>query len=120
MRFIHDERTLISKIEHKYRTIMVDDIKDTSNQASIVFVVKNDRGLHTRPSTEIVKCASLFKSQITLTYKKTTVNARSILGILMLAAEKGSRIKVTAKGPDAEEAVKAFKELAANLFHIKY
>ncbi|MEC7839319.1 MAG: HPr family phosphocarrier protein [Chlamydiota bacterium] len=99
-------------------------MKENSNQnhfiASGVFVVKNDRGLHTRPSTEIVKCATKYKSDITLTYKKTTVNARSILGVLMLAAEKGSRITVTAEGPDAEEAVKAFKGLAANCFHIKY
>lgn len=85
-----------------------------------VFIVKNDRGLHTRPSTEIVKCATSFKSEITLTYKKTNVNARSILGILMLAAEKGSRIKITASGVDAQEAVDAMLNLASSSFHLNY
>ena len=85
-----------------------------------VFIVKNDRGLHTRPSTEIVKCATSFKSEITLTYKKTNVNARSILGILMLAAEKGSRIKITASGVDAQEAVDAILNLASSSFYLKY
>lgn len=85
-----------------------------------VFIVKNDRGLHTRPSTEIVKCATSFKSEITLTYKKTNVNARSILGILMLAAEKGSRIKITAIGVDAQEAVDAMLHLASSSFYLNY
>lgn len=85
-----------------------------------VFTIKNDRGLHTRPSTEIVKCASQYKSDIKLRYKKTTVNARSLLGILMLAAEKGSKIRVTAQGADAQEAVDALLDLADISFHMKY
>lgn len=84
------------------------------------FVVNNDRGLHTRPSTELVKCASSFKSQVFLTYQKHIVNAKSLLGILMLAATKGAKITIEAEGEDAEEAVQSITTLAQNNFNIKY
>jgi phosphocarrier protein HPr len=85
-----------------------------------LFVVGNDRGLHTRPSTEIVKCASAFKSEVKLIHKKTEVNAKSLLGILMLAAAKGSKIGIVAEGVDAEAAVKSLVDLAQNKFNIHY
>jgi phosphocarrier protein len=85
-----------------------------------IFTVQNDRGLHTRPSTEIVKCANSFKSDVHLTYQKNHVNAKSLLGILMLAASKGSKIKIEAEGDDAEEAVNSLIQLAKNNFNIKY
>jgi len=84
------------------------------------FVVANERGLHTRPSTELVKCASSFKSHVFLVYQKQAVNAKSLLGILMLAATKGARISVEAEGEDAEQAVDSIIQLAKNHFHIKY
>ncbi|MDP1880925.1 MAG: HPr family phosphocarrier protein [Parachlamydiaceae bacterium] len=84
------------------------------------FVIKNDRGLHTRPSTELVKCASMFKSKILLYYRRHVANAKSLLGILMLAAEKGAKIKIEAEGEDAEQAVQSIIELAAHNFYIKY
>ena len=84
------------------------------------FIVMNDKGLHTRPSTELVKCASSYKSRVTLIYQNMTVNAKSLLGILMLAAAKGSKIRVEAEGEDASEAVKAIILLAKNKFYIKY
>lgn len=64
--------------------------------------IKNKMGLHTRPATEIVKLLMHFKSNVSLTYKKDTVNARSILGILMLAAHKNSKVTITVEGEDAE------------------
>jgi phosphocarrier protein len=76
--------------------------------------------LHTRPATEIVKRASSFNADIRLAYQKLEVNAKSILGVLMLAASKGARIAVTAFGKDAEEAVASLIELAGNQFNIKY
>lgn len=84
------------------------------------FTISNDRGLHTRPSTELVKCASSFKSHIFLIHQKLTVNAKSLLGVLTLAAAKGTRIGVEAEGDDAEEAVNSIIELAKNNFYIKY
>lgn len=85
-----------------------------------VFTVKNDRGLHTRPSTEIIKCATNYRADVTLIFEKNNVNAKSLLGILMLAASKGSKIQVEAVGEDAEEAVKMLIALAENNFNIKY
>lgn len=84
------------------------------------FTVKNDRGLHTRPSTEIVRLAASFKSEILLCHKKVCVNAKSLLGILMFAAAKGSKIQILASGKDAPEAVSALEDLAACNFNIRY
>lgn len=80
----------------------------------------NSKGLHTRPATEIVKCAQTFKSQIHLIYNGSPVNAKFLLGILMLAAPRGSTITIEAEGPDAEKAIDAIIELANNKFNIEY
>lgn len=93
---------------------------DCERRSKGFFRVENDRGLHTRPSTEIVKCAVGFKSEIFLTHQKTKVNAKSLLGILMLAAAKGARITVEARGEDAERAVQSLLELASLNFNIHY
>lgn len=75
--------------------------------------VKNKMGLHTRPATTIVKLLQKCRSEVLFTHKRETVNAKSILSILMLAARKGSRITITVDGDDAEEImpqlVKAFE-----------
>jgi phosphocarrier protein len=84
------------------------------------FVVMNEKGLHTRPSTELVKCASSFKSQVYLVYQNLTVNAKSLLGVLMLAASRGAKIKIEAEGEDAELVVDSLRTLAQNKFNIKY
>lgn len=85
-----------------------------------VFTVLNDKGLHTRPATELVKCASNFNAQIVLSYQDLSVNAKSLLGILMLAAARGSKIHIEADGEDAENAVDAIIELSQNGFNIAY
>lgn len=85
-----------------------------------VMIIKNDRGLHTRPSTEIVKTASMFNCEIWLNYQKMDVNAKSMLGVLMLAAHRGARVRITAMGEDAEEAVETLTALAENKFYISY
>ena len=64
--------------------------------------VKNSLGLHTRPAASIVKLLQPRKSAVTFTYKNETINARSIMSILMLAARKNSQIVVTVEGEDAE------------------
>jgi phosphocarrier protein len=84
------------------------------------FIVINDKGLHTRPSTELVKCATSFKAQINLIYQDLVVNAKSLLGILTLAAARGSRIEIEATGDDAQAAVQGIIELARNKFYIHY
>lgn len=89
-------------------------------QAKGKFKVQNEKGLHSIPSTEIVKCATSFKSQVYLVYQKQAVNAKSLLSILMLAATKGANIGVEATGEDAEEAVSSIINLANNKFYLSY
>jgi phosphocarrier protein HPr len=84
------------------------------------FIVKNDKGLHTRPATEIVKCLAKFKSNITLQYGDLKVNGKSLLGIMMLAAECGATVNVEVSGEDAKECLKTLLELANLKFHMKY
>lgn len=91
-----------------------------SKKSSNTFVVLNDKGLHTRPSTELVKCISRYKSDVTLYYHDLSVNAKSLLGILMLAASRGAKIRIEAEGEDAEDAVKAVLQLAKKKFNIRY
>jgi len=72
--------------------------------------------LHARPAAEVVKVASRFKSDITMVRDDLEVNAKSIMGVMMLAAEFGADLTVRASGPDAEEAVAAIADLIANKF----
>lgn len=65
--------------------------------------VRNPLGLHARPATMIVKLLQESKSSVTFTYKKETVNARSIMSVLMLAASKNSLITIIVEGEDARE-----------------
>ena len=84
------------------------------------FKVKNDKGLHTRPATEIVKCLAKFKANITLQYGDLTVNGKSLLGIMMLAAECGASVNVEAYGEDAKECIQTLLSLAEKKFHMEY
>lgn len=65
--------------------------------------VKNDLGIHTRPATVIVKILQNCKSEVSFSCKNDTVNAKSIMSILLLAARKNSKINITIVGEDAEE-----------------
>lgn len=89
-------------------------------QVSSTFSILNDKGLHTRPATEIVKCVSKYRCNITLKYQDLAVNAKSLLGILMLAAARGAKIRVEAEGEDAQDAVDALLNLANSKFNIEY
>ena len=76
----------------------------------------NQRGLHARASAKFVKLASSFESEIRVTRDGVTVDARSIMGLLMLGAGIGCSIDVSAEGPDAEEAMEALTDLVARKF----
>ena len=65
--------------------------------------VKNTQGLHARPATAIVKLLQTTASSVLFTHRKETINAKSIMSILMLAAAKNALITVTVEGSDAEE-----------------
>ena len=84
------------------------------------FTIINDKGLHARPSTELVKCATKFQAHISLQSPDNSANAKSMLGVLMLAATKDTCIEIEANGEDAQEAVEAILELAENGFMMDY
>jgi len=68
-------------------------------------VIQNKQGLHARPAALFVQLANKFDSNITIKKGAQEVNGKSIMGILMLAAEKGSRVAIVAEGDDAAEAI---------------
>lgn len=78
--------------------------------------IVNKLGLHARPAAEIVKTAAKFESNITLTRDDLEVNGKSIMGVMMLAAEFGSTITLRADGPDEDQAVEALAALVASKF----
>ncbi len=78
--------------------------------------VVNKLGIHARPAAQIVKAASLFDSSLTLTVEEDSVNAKSIMGVMTLAACKGSIIEVTADGDDENEALQSIIEIIRNGF----
>ena len=78
--------------------------------------IVNKNGLHARPAAEIVKLASRYQSDITLVRDDLEVNGKSIMGVMMLAAEFGSSLVLRAAGPDAEQALSALSDLIARKF----
>lgn len=79
-------------------------------------VILNRLGLHARAATKLVQAAQRFASEIHITKDGTTVNCKSIMGVLMLAAAKGTTITICAQGNDAEAAVQALTALVAARF----
>jgi phosphocarrier protein len=78
--------------------------------------IVNQDGLHARPAARIVRLANSFESEIELCKDGVEVNGKSIMGVMMLAAECGSSITIRANGPDAEQAVEALTALVAEGF----
>ena len=79
--------------------------------------IVNARGLHARASAKFVETAAKFRSEITVIMGENTVSGRSIMGLMMLAAAKGSIVELVAQGPDAKEAIAALTSLIAARFH---
>ena len=88
----------------------------TSTSVTKEFTVINKLGIHARPAAMFVKVSSKFQSEITVEKDGEQINGKSIMGLMMLAAGKGSVLKVTAEGTDAAEAVDAIGELFARKF----
>jgi len=78
--------------------------------------ILNKLGLHARPAALFVKTAAKFKSDVFLRRNNHEVNGKSIMGVMMLAAELGSEIMITVKGEDEEEALKALLNLVNSKF----
>ena len=79
-------------------------------------LVRNKMGLHARPAAQLVRLAATFSSDIYFSKDGVEVNGKSIMGVMMLAAECGSSLIIRATGPDAEQAVQAIAELVATGF----
>ena len=78
--------------------------------------IVNERGLHARASAKFVKLAGDFDAEVTVSREGQTVDARSIMGLMMLAAGLGSTIDIAAEGPEAKAAVTALADLVAARF----
>ncbi len=78
--------------------------------------IVNRAGMHARPAAAFVKVAGRFKSDIRVEKDGLQVNGKSIMGVLMLAAEWGSSLRLSAKGADAEDAIEALSDLVGRGF----
>lgn len=78
--------------------------------------IKNKFGLHARPASLLVKLANNYDAEVQLLKEDTEVNAKSILGVMMLAAGPGQTVTIIADGPDEEEAVNAIFSLIDSRF----
>ena len=80
------------------------------------FTVKNNQGLHARAAAKLTQTASRFPCDVTVAHDGQAVNAKSVMGLLLLCGSKGSELSVEATGERAEEAVRAIGELIDSLF----
>jgi phosphocarrier protein len=85
-------------------------MSDAQRRTSIARIM-NKRGLHARASAKIVEAAARFKSQITVSHDGHEVDARSIMGLMMLAVSLGSDVEICAEGADSREALTAIVAL---------
>lgn len=79
--------------------------------------IVNPLGMHARPAAEFVKTASRFRCAVQVTKEELTVNGKSIMGMMMLAAERGATMRIRTDGEDAEAAMQALLALVADGFH---
>ena len=80
------------------------------------FIIRNRLGLHARAAALLVKTANRFSADVTIEKEGVEVNGKSIMGILMLAASKGTKITLKVEGKDETQAVQALGELIENKF----
>ncbi|MDC7684992.1 HPr family phosphocarrier protein [Asticcacaulis sp. BYS171W] len=89
---------------------------DTSSHTTARVEIVNDKGLHARASAKFVKTAALFDAQTYVIKDDSRVDAQSIMGLLMLAASKGTHIDIESEGAQAAEAVAALVALVSDRF----
>jgi len=76
-------------------------------------VIRNKFGLHARPAAQLVQTANQFDAEILISKGDVKINAKSIMGVLMLAAAQGAALKIIADGPDAADAIEHIERLLA-------
>ncbi|HCW93607.1 HPr family phosphocarrier protein [Flexistipes sinusarabici] len=87
---------------------------DTKMSTEIEIV--NELGMHARAAANFVKVANKYSSEVTVEKDGVSANGKSIMGVMMLAASKGSKIKVTTEGEDAKESLEALEKLIKDKF----
>jgi len=90
--------------------------QQTEQIAETDVVICNKLGMHARAATRFVQLASRFKSDIRVQRENRDVSGKSIMGLMMLAASKGTRIHLRAEGEDAAEAIDQLQALVENCF----
>jgi phosphocarrier protein HPr len=85
-------------------------------QAEKQVLIQNERGLHARAATQFVQLAAKYPCEITISKEGTEVNGKSIMGVLMLVATKGTTLTLRAKGDQAADAVAALAALVDDKF----
>jgi phosphocarrier protein len=88
----------------------------SANKVSKTITVINKLGIHARPAAVFARTANKFKSDVFVEKDGETINAKSIMGLMMLAAGPGSKLLIIATGPDAADAVKAIEDLILSKF----
>ncbi|AEI14652.1 Phosphotransferase system, phosphocarrier protein HPr [Flexistipes sinusarabici DSM 4947] len=78
--------------------------------------IVNELGMHARAAANFVKVANKYSSEVTVEKDGVSANGKSIMGVMMLAASKGSKIKVTTEGEDAKESLEALEKLIKDKF----
>lgn len=90
--------------------------KPSGTKVEKILVVQNKMGIHARPAAMVVRVTNKFKSEVWFEKDDEQVNGKSIMGLMMLAAGRGSKIKVISQGEDAEQVVKDLEDLFARKF----
>ncbi len=103
------------KISSLPATSSTDASADATTHAQST-LIRNRLGLHARAAAAFVKIANRFRSNVNVSKDQITVNGKSIMGVLMLAAPKGTTITISADGPDAVQAVAALAQLVNDAF----
>ncbi|MDO8630337.1 MAG: HPr family phosphocarrier protein [Phycisphaerales bacterium] len=92
------------------------DLTPTSNSLTKELVVQNKMGIHARPAAMVVRITNRFKSEVFVEKDDEQVNGKSIMGLMMLAAGKGSKVKFIATGQDAAAMLTEIEALFARKF----
>lgn len=92
------------------------DATPSAQQLVKELVVQNKMGIHARPAAMIVRITNKFKAEVFVEKDEEQVNGKSIMGLMMLAAGRGEKIKIIAEGNDAEAAVADLEELVVSGF----
>ena len=82
-------------------------------------IVRNEKGLHVRPATAFMQLASKYASKVQIVKGGQTVNGKSSLELLMLAATEGTALTIRAEGPDADQAVEALAKFVEDKFGMR-